>query len=192
MTSHRNLPGRPVSVLRRGVNLQLPLLLSHEPAKKRAAGPLVGKPSDNLIPEVKALKRQDCGDSCGAPLGIIHARSSPYYWEDDGLSYRQQLMKIPMAVLGGPMCIKFHGSYPISVRPTRRDLQEPGSLKTYPHRAAWLAAKWLTSLDVVPATGREANERSWRRNEDEDDDFLAFIETLLDDPASRKRRVHAL
>ncbi|CDI81060.1 hypothetical protein EPH_0051550 [Eimeria praecox] len=188
--SHRNLPGHPISVLEREVNMDLPLLLRHEPRKKRAAQNFGGKLNSNQIQETAALKKHDWGNRCGALPELIDGYFPEHHWEDVAFLCRQRVMKIPMAALEGPMCVSFHGSYPVSRRPTKRDQQEPGSLKTHPHRVAWLAAKGLTSLSTATATGREANERSWRRNEDEDADFMAFIDVLLDEKARRRRSVH--
>lgn len=187
---HKKHPGHPVSVLDREVNMNLPLLLSHEPGKKRAAQPLAGKLTSSQAHGITAIKKQDWGSHRGASSHMEEAQTSQRYRDDGKQLYLRQVTNIPLAALEGPMCTSFHGSYPVCMRPTRREQQEPGSLKTHPHRAAWLAAKGLTSLTAVPATGIESNERSWRRNEDEDADFLAFIETLLDDRVHKMCSMH--
>lgn len=56
-------------------------------------------------------------------------------------------------------CMFPHESYPPSCRPTRRD-QQPGSLVTHPHRAAWLASRGLKNLTILDPETISNNQRS--------------------------------
>lgn len=167
--------------------LQRPPLQSQLLTKKRPEHHLWSgnRNQNNHVEEAGYQKEQKKRCACGTSAGPPETPTRQQMAGAERL--KQQPMEIPISLLESPMCSLFHGSYPVSVRPTRRDKQEPGLLKTHPHRAAWLRAKGITSLRVVSSNSNEFNKLFSKRNVDEDADFLAFIEVLLDDKKRRER-----
>ncbi|CDJ54251.1 hypothetical protein, conserved [Eimeria brunetti] len=180
---HKSLPGKPVSLLYRPINLPLPILLTHVPRNKRKAEHFPEKLNISQAQEGAVLRKQYPVNCHGTPSDLTCAEVAKQEVEGEDNYCQLQLTKIPMKALQEPTGTSFHGGYSVYNGPTDQGWQEPGRLVTHPRRAAWLAEKRLTPLRAVPEISVKSSKRSFREDENDDDEFVAAIEAFLNGPA---------